>query len=97
MNHADIILSKILLTLDSKPQFDTTGIKDNVIPVNTKEDKEELEEVSDDETFKELNEGTFNEIDEFASSLPSDSEVSKYHDALQQRLGENSKNKESPS
>lgn len=57
------------------------------------EAEEEFEEDSDGETFEELDEGTFNEIDEFASSLPSDSEVSKYHDALQQRLGENNKNK----
>ncbi|KAG2191057.1 hypothetical protein INT47_012933 [Mucor saturninus] len=72
---------------------DTTGIKDDAIPVNTEEAEEEFEEDSAEKTFEELDEGTFNEIDEFASSLPSDSEVIKYHDALQQRLGENNKNK----
>ncbi|KAI7869270.1 uncharacterized protein EV154DRAFT_488026 [Mucor mucedo] len=78
---------------DFKPQFYTTGIKDNAIPVNTEEAEEEFEEDSDDETFEELDEGTINENGKFASSMPSDIEVSKYHNNLQQRLGENNKNK----
>lgn len=35
-------------------------------------------------------------IDDFESSLPLDSEVSKYHESIQQRLGENNKNKNNP-
>ncbi|KAG2193037.1 hypothetical protein INT47_009287 [Mucor saturninus] len=90
---SDEVVQSKSSTSNEQPQFHTTGIKGNAIPVNTEEAQEEFEDDSGEETFEELDEGTFNEIDEFASSLPSASKVAKYHDALQQRLREKNKNK----
>ncbi|KAI7877668.1 uncharacterized protein EV154DRAFT_576819 [Mucor mucedo] len=93
-------------TVQSEASTSAAADNEHILFGNTEQGVEDTEDDSnedgveetetDSDEFEELNEEAFNILDEFASSLPSDSEVAKYHEALQQRLGGNNKNKSHP-